>query len=265
MTKDSLYIPTKNGGKLEALLRKPENKGKFPTIIFVSGLGMTMHEWNNSFDEIAERLVNKGFATLQFSFDIFENTEVRELPLKKRAEELNDVIEWLKHQSFVDITRMGMVAQSYGVATALSADLKAFKSIIFIGGTYNLVEAIEIVYRELGVIVHHEGDTTLPISSGEHTTVDKKFWEDAKLFNATRLAQKLITLSAFVVHGALDTKIPPEEAQKFYDSVRSKNKKLKNFIGGDHGISDVSHAIREEFLHDVVEWFGKTLLEHKEP
>ncbi len=259
MTEESLFILTKSGIKLDVLLRKPNDKGKFSIIIFVPGLGMTMHEWNNSFDEIADRLVSEGFATVQFAFDIFKNNEVRELPLQKRAEQLKEVIDWLTSQSFVDDTHVGLLAQSYGVATALTSDLRAITTMALVSGTYNLYEAIERVYQERGVIINYRGDTTLLRSSGEYTTVDERFWQDAKRFNAVSLARKLATQFVFVVHGDKDTKISPEEAEKFYMALGTKNKKLKIFVGGDHGISDMPRPMREEFLEEVVEWFGKTL------
>lgn len=259
MTDEFFSIPAKTGNTLKALLRRPTNTGRFPTIVFVPGLGMTMHEWNNSFDEIAERLLVQGFATLQFQFDIFKNNETRELPLKKRAEQLNEVLAWVKNQTFVDVSRIGMVAQSYGVATALSTHLKAIKSMVFVGGTYNLQKAIEIVYRELGVKIHYDSDTTLPPSSGEYTTVDTQFWRDANEFDAHKFGLKLKTQSVFVVHGDHDTKNSADIAQDFYASLGMKNKKLKIFIGGDHGISDVPRTMREEFLTEVVQWFKETL------
>lgn len=257
MTDESFSIPTKTGNTLKALLRKPKNAGRFPIVVFVPGIGMTMHEWNNSFDEIAERLVAEGFATVQFEFDIFKNNEVRELPLKKRAEQLNEVLAWAKNQPFVDTDRIGLLAQSYGVATTLTADLKDVTSFVFVSGTYNLREAIERVYKERGVVINYDGDTTFPRSIGEYTTVDKYFWQDAKEFDLKRLAQKLNTQSVFVVHGDGDTKISPEEAQKFYTTLSTKIKKLNIFVGGDHGISDVPRTMREEFLDSVVEWFRK--------
>lgn len=259
MEEEHVWIASRAGKKLEGLIRRPKKNGRFPAVIFVHGLGMTMHEWNNSFDEIAERLVTEGFATLQIQFDIFKNNEVRELPLKKRAKQLNEVLEWLEHQSFVDNARMGMVAQSYGAATALSTNLQLVRSIILVGGTYDLQKAIEIVYRELGVKIHYDRDTTLPRSSGEHTTVDAQFWRDANEFDAHKLGQKLKTQSVFVIHGDHDTKNSADIAENFYASLRTKQKKLKIFIGGDHGIIDVPRVMRKEFLDDVVEWFGKTI------
>jgi alpha-beta hydrolase superfamily lysophospholipase len=62
-----------------------------------------------------------------------------------------------------------------------------------------------------------------------------------------------------MVHGDQDTKIPIAEAQKFFTAIGSKNKKLRIFMGGDHGMTDVPRRVREEFLRDVAEWFSNTL------
>jgi len=61
MTDKSFFITNRFGEKLEALIRQPNKKGKNPAVLFVSGLGMDLHEWNNSFDEISKLFVNKGF------------------------------------------------------------------------------------------------------------------------------------------------------------------------------------------------------------
>lgn len=259
MVQENISIPSRGGKSLQGLIRKPKGSGPFPVVIFVHGLGMTMHEWKNSFDEISERLTAEGFATLQFNFDISKDSEVRELPLRKRAKQLNDVTEWLVRESFVDTSRIGLLAQSYGVATALSSNVKPIKSMIFVGGTYNLEEAITRVYRELGVKINYGGDTTLPESSGEHTTVDKCFWQDAKKFSSKLQAKLIKTQSVFVIHGDGDTKISPSDAKDFYNTLHTKNKKLKIFIGGDHGITDVPRPMREELLALVTDWFSKTL------
>jgi uncharacterized protein len=63
-----LFITNRFGEKLETIIRKPDGNGKFPAVIFVAGFGADLHEYNNSHDEIAERLVNSGFLTIQFSF-----------------------------------------------------------------------------------------------------------------------------------------------------------------------------------------------------
>ncbi|MFZ5845012.1 MAG: HIT domain-containing protein [Patescibacteria group bacterium] len=253
------WIPMRNGKKLESLLQKPDGNGPFPVVLFVPGLGMTLHEWNSSFDEIAERLVNNGFLTIQFQFPIFDRSgHCRELPLDERAMILKEVIKWVARQSTVNPQRIGILAQSYGVATVMSLTSLSVKTLCLVSGSYNPKESIAKVYQERGVKINYQGDTTLPRSSGEFTTVGKEFWQAARNFDGV-LAAKKIHAPVLFIHGDRDTKIPVSEVEKVFVAVPSTNKKLKVFKGGDHGITDVPRPMREEFLQDVVEWFKQTL------
>jgi len=256
---ETLQITIRDGKKLDALLRKPTDGGPFPAVLFVSGLGMSLHEWNNSFDELSKRLVDAGFFTLQFTFSIFHpGGSCRELPLDKRASEFTDVLVWMKKRQNVDVHRMGILAQSFGVPTVLCADLATTKSLVFVGGAYFPYKSISKVYEELGTMINYQGDTTLPRSSGENTTVGKKFWENLVSYDDI-VQVKRINQSAYMIHGDHDTKIPVSHAQRVFDEISSKDKKFKIFKGGDHGITDVPRPMREEFLRDVVDWFQNTL------
>ncbi len=269
MTEGSVWIPTRDGKKLEGLLHRPSGPGPFPAAIFVHGLGMTMHEWNGSLDEIAGRLNDSGILTLQFQFDIFKpdpserlgvGGSVRELPLDERAQQFEDALKWLLARPDVDTKRIGILAQSYGVPTVLSlAGLNpAVKSYVFVSGTYFPEKSIRRVYEERGVTVNFHGDTRLPRSSGEETTVGREFWPSLASFDPIKEVKKL-TQPVLMIHGDQDTKVSTAEAKHVFTATSSKKKQLKIFKGGDHGITDVPRPMREEFLTDVVKWFKTTL------
>src|SRR3989304_7072672 len=193
MIEDKLQIPIRSNIKLPALLRKPTAPGRYPAVVLVPGLGMTLHEWNNSFDEISGKLVSQRFLTLQFSFDIFKSDGTcRELPLNQRARQLEDVLQWLFKRPDVDLTRVGILAQSYGVPTTLVANTKGIKTYLFVSGTFLPKDSITKVYQERGCVINYDGDTTLPRSSGENTTVSKEFWESIDMFDYRQVAKKLI-------------------------------------------------------------------------
>ncbi len=260
MVEENVLITSRSGKKFDGLVRKPQGDGPFPAVIFVSGLGMTMHEWNGSFDEIAVRLNDIGILTLQFEFDISKpDGSVRELPLDERAEQFTDAFHWLLARPDVDIKCIGIVAQSFGVPTILNSDMFPAASIVCIGGAYYPEKNIRRVYEELGVMINFDGDTTMPPSSGERTTVDREFWQNLTSFDPiTRV--KRITQPVLMVHGDQDTKVFIAEAQRIFSLIPSKKKKLKIFNDGDHGIIDVPRTMREEFLKDVVQWFKETLI-----
>lgn len=256
---ESLWISTPDGKKLEGLLRKPEGDGPFPAILFIPGLGMTLHEWNNSFDEISKLLVASGFLTLQFGFSIFyPDGVVRELALDKRAAQLKAVYQWLLSRSDVDRDHVGILAQSFGVPTLMAAHLANVRTTVFVSGSFFPYRSITKVYTERGTVINYSGDTTLPRSSGEHTTVGKEFWQSIKKFDPFKAVEKL-TASVLVIHGDRDTKMPMTDTRRVFEAIPSQHKKLKIFKGGDHGIDQVPRAMREEFLREVVKWFKETL------
>lgn len=245
---------------MKKLVHVPTSGTKpFPAVIFVHGLGMTMHEYKESFDEIAGRLNQAGFLTLQFQFDIFKpDGTVRELPLDARAEQFIDALHWLLARPEVDTKRVGILAQSYGVPTILSTDVSLAKSIVFVGGAYFPEKSIRRVYEELGVVINLDGNTTLPRSSGERTTVGKEFWPSLAAFDPVA-AIRAIFQPVLMIQGDQDTKVSVGEAQTVFAAIPSKQKKLKIFKGGDHGIVDVPRPMREVFLYDIVDWFQETL------
>jgi hypothetical protein len=165
------------------LVRKPKSNGPFSTILFVQGLGMTMHEWNNSFDEIAGRLQSAGFQTIQFDFPIFQNGKTREIPLKKRAH----VAEKIAGQYHPD----GLLAQSYGATTSLVASFPTVKTQVLVGPALSPMQSIKTSYEEVGMKINWKGDTTMPRSSGENTTVGIDFWEDIKKFDDIKVARSI--------------------------------------------------------------------------
>ena len=260
MTEEIVWTSTRDGKKLEGLVRKPDGPGPFPAVILVSGLGMTLHESNNSNDEVSKRLIEAGCMTIQFSFSIFyPDGSVRELPLDERAQELMSVYAWVLQYKDTDRSRIGIHATSFGVATALAATLSEVKTYCFVSGAVYPFESITRVYtNNRGVTINYDGDTTLPRSSGENTTVGKEFWKSLKNFNQEEVARNFHA-PVFVIHGDQDNKITTSDAKRVYALLGSSHKKWKLFIGGDHGINDVPRPTREEFLSDVVAWFTKTL------
>lgn len=256
---ENVLIMSRSGKKLDGLVRKPQGDGLFPAVMFVSGLGMTMHEWNNSFDEIAQQLVDTGIMTVQFTFPIFDaKGRCRELALGQRGVIVEDILSWVRQRGDVQKERIGVLAQSYDAVTVLGINTKGIRTMLFVSGAYFPSKSIARVYTEKGVTINYDGDTSLPRSSGENTTVGKEFWKDSKTFDDIGHAKRL-HLPVFMIHGDHDSKIPIRDAQRVFDAIPSNQKKIKIFVGGDHGITDVPRDMRKEFLGEVVEWFRQTL------
>lgn len=255
MTEEKILILIQGRVKLEGLLCKPPGDGPFPSVILVSGFGMDLHEDKNSNDVVSKRLVDAGFLTVQFNFSVVGSE--RELALPDRTKELEAVLRWVKQDKRVIGDRIGIHATSFGAPTTLSMHTAGIKSFVFVSGVYWLTR-FKKQFQGRGATIYYDKDTDLPRSGGRKTIVGPEFWPSIDAFDPLVIAQKLST-PVFVIHGDRDDKIDTADVKKFYDAVVSKKKKLKIFKNGDHGITDVSRSMREEFLKEVVLWFQSTL------
>lgn len=255
MVQQKLSITNRFEKKLEILLRKPSEEGKFPAVLLVSGFGMDLHENKNSNDEISQRLVKAGYLTVQFNFSVVGTG--RELSLDNRANELIDVWKWMCGRPDVESKRTGIYAISFGTITVLQARPEHLVSTVFVSGVYDRAERFKQEFVGRGATILYDNDTELPRSFGK-TVVGPEFWPNLDRFDPINQAKK-VTTPIFLIHGDKDPKIETLFVQKFYSAIASKKKKLKIFHGGDHGIASVPRPMREEFLTDVVNWFEKTL------
>ncbi len=263
MKQQSVRIPTKGGVNLDGVLRKPTGSGPFPAVVFVSGFGMDLHECKNSFDEVSNHLVSLGFTTMQFNFSGIKSTSriINELPLGERVGELEAVLTYIRNQSFTDPDRIGILAQSFGVPTTFSSDLKHVASLVCVSGVYVLRGLFKDGLqrdRSLKEMRETGRKTEFHDYDGKVVVVDQIFWRNTDAFNPLTKAQQL-TIPIMILHGDQDSYTPVEEVRQVYASLPSANKKLKIFKGGDHGITDVPRAMREEFLQELSQWYNYTL------
>jgi hypothetical protein len=258
MTKNT-FIKNRYNEKLETTVRMPEGKNKLPAVIMVAGIGANLHETNNSHDEISERLVNAGFITIQFSFAGRGNSEgdYNHMTLERQGFQVEDVISWVQNYLPVDQNRIGIYAMSFGVPSTLSSTLNSVTSLCLVSGGYFPRQAMERMFRQKGEY-DPQGISWRKFSTGEILNVKSDFWASLDRFNQLEVAKKLVS-PTLIIHGDCDPKIPVADVKKVFSAVGSKNKKLKIFPGGDHGILEVPKEMREEFLKVVTNWFKETL------
>jgi dipeptidyl aminopeptidase/acylaminoacyl peptidase len=257
--KQNCRIIDRFGEKLETVIRKPDDNGRFPTVLFVAGIGATLHETDNSHDEIAQRLADNGFLTVQFSFAGRGKSEgdYGKMTMDRQGKQIEDVLNWLQEHPSVDVKRIGIYAMSFGVPSTLSADISSVRSLCLVSGAYFPYEAMEQMFRLKGEY-NPQGESWRKFSTGEIFRVGSDFWVSLRQFDQTQSVQSL-TQPVLVIHGDKDIKISIPDVKKIYAAVGSKTKKIRIFPGGDHGMLDVPKKMREEFLVTVVEWFKETL------
>lgn len=275
MVEEFLWITNRFGEKLEVLIRKPKGNGPFSAVLFVSGFGMDLHEWKNSFDEISQKLVDVGFLTIQFSFAGRGKSQgdYTKMTLERQADQIADVVLWLQNRKDIQKANVGIIAQSFGCPTTMmylaNVDYKRsglsggksinfIKTVCFVSGVYFLTSRFQTKIEKQRTSVHKDGVTLFLDPFENEIPVGPDFWKSIDAFDPLRKASA-IDVAMFMIHGEKDRFIQAENPHIVFDALRSKQKQFKTFLNGDHGISDVSRTMREEFLTEVVQWFKETL------
>lgn len=255
MKKEKIVIFNRFGERLDAVLRKPDNLDSAPAVLFVSGLGMDLHEWDDSFDEIALVLSENGFITLQFSFSGCGNSggNYQDMTVTRQASQIEDVLYYLNHNEQISVNRVGIIAQSFGVPSVLCANLEGISKLLFISGAFNAYENLKSKFIERRAY-NPGGISRYPRSSGGITIIGSEFWPALKAFKEKDVLNKL-NIPTYIIHGSLDDKISVPDTKLAFQLIPTNNKKFKLYPKGDHGIVEVSSSDRRDFLKEILNWF----------
>ncbi|MEK7165324.1 MAG: alpha/beta hydrolase [Patescibacteria group bacterium] len=258
MKRRNIFITNRFGEELEALTRRPEKKGKFPAVLFVSGLGADLHEDGNSFDEISRLIVKNGYTTVQFSFAGTGKSQgnYAEMTFVRLARQIEDVLSWLMKHKNIDIKKIGIIAQSCGAPSTLLTDLTNIKSVLFLSGAFNTYANLKRKFIEKKAY-NPGGISYYPRTSGKSDPIGSNFWKVLETYDEIKQANELL-MPVFLATGDQDSYVYPDNTKRIYEAIPHEKKRLKIYKDGDHGLEKPPH-VHAEFLRDVVEWCKSTL------
>lgn len=258
MKTQKTFLKNRFGERLEAEIKCDGKKKKYPAILFISGFGQDLHEYANSFDEIAKELVKEGFLTIQFSFAGCGQSEgnYQKTTLQRQASQIKDIFEFIRKNPKVETERVGILAQSFGVPSLIVALPLEAQSLIFVSGVVNAYRSIKEIFVKRKSF-NPRGVSALPRSNGALTSVGPEFWQDLKKHKDLSSLVETYRGPILILHGSADNYVSANQVKKFYQAISVK-KTLKIYKKGDHGI-EFPKEKRQEFLQDIVNWFEKTL------
>ena len=254
----SFWITNRFGEKLEALLRKPDKPGQCSSILFLSGLGMDLHEDENSFDEISQLLVTNNFLTLQFSFAGRGKSagNYEKMTFEHQARQIEDVLYWLQNYDDVDKKHIGIVAQSCGAPSTLLTTISGVKSVFFISGEFNTYANLKRKFIERHT--YNPTDISIyPFSNGTKINLNKTFWENLSQYKEMECVKKF-NLPVFIAQGTADDYVSPIDAHHAFKLFPNQQKQIKLYPNGDHGLGNPPN-VRKELLQNIVQWFTSTV------
>src|SRR3972149_2202335 len=229
--KKSFFFKTKAGVELEMMVERRGRRRRWPTVLLVPGFHSDLHEWGY-FDQIVSGLVKHGFCVYRLSFSGSGKSggEVYDITLTHQVEELREVVAFIRRQPEVDWNRCGLLAQSFGVATAIAALPLPVASMVFTSGAYRPEKSMAELFRDQGVWdpqrdSHFEKDY-------DSVRVGPRIWRDLRGYDLEKCIRQYQG-SLLILHGKKDH-VPWRWAVRLFEKA-NEPKEIELPEGGGHG------------------------------
>lgn len=223
MTEKKVQTKNKFGETLIGIETRPDtNLEKYPTIILVHGFGVSK-EQKGMFDELAKQYAIAGFLTYRFDFSGVGESEgdFTETSLTKQSQDLESILEYVKNQMIVDISRIAIHAQSFGTCVVISLR-PMVKTIILMGA---IAHPKNMLSQYFASEYNPDGVSKFTRSDGTFTIVKPHFWKNLDEFNLPELMKKIDSPKLFI-HAELDETIPRSEMETLYNMSQGIKEKV---------------------------------------
>ena len=252
MREKKVIVLNKFREKLVGLETIPSaEKERYPTVILVHGFGVTKSEYG-MFDNLANNLSENGFLVYRFDFSGCGESQgdYSETSLSKLKSDLSKILDFVKSQSKVDGSRIGIHAQSFGTATTIALE-PAIQCLVMTG---SISHPKEVLSKLFGDGYHPEGISTRTKSEGTITRIKPQFWKDFENYDLLKSIKK-IKCPILFIHGSKDDRVPISEMEAYFQNANEPKEKVI-IEGADHGLEPQ----RDKMYKIAVDWFQKWLM-----
>jgi len=227
-------------------------KEKHPTVLLVHGFGVTKEE-GGMFDELTKNLVDAEFLVYRFDFSGRGESEgdYSETSLTKQKSDLLKIVEFVKSQKKVDVSRIGILAQSFGTAVTVALKPKV-KTVILMGSVAHPQLVLGEPFK--WEILDKNGTSKKVKSNGEIIFIKSQFWKDMDNYDLLKSISK-INCPILFIHGSLDDRMPLSEMESYFKNANEPKEKII-IEGADHGL----RPHRTKMYKIAVDWFKKHLV-----
>lgn len=249
-----------HGEKMFGTLHRPLVSGKVPAVLICHGLDGTKVSRFRLYVLIAEMLAQKGIATLRLDFRGCGDSEGHfdDAAISKKVEDALMGLDFLKNESFVDTSRMGIIGRSLGGAVAVKAASQygQIKSMVLLSAAFGTPGGFRIPNMSQSVI-----EEVISNKIKQLTTVAPGN-QLIKEIIALDVEKELLTLSeipVLLLHGLMDQTVTLDQLDN-YVRCRRYAKAPTKYIplqSCSHEYLDAEE--RALLLNETVNWLSTTL------
>ncbi|MFH0905769.1 MAG: alpha/beta fold hydrolase [archaeon] len=249
MIEEKISFINRYNNKLVGIKTKPNpNISKYPTIILVHGFGVDKED-SGIFTQLASFLSENNYITFRFDFTGCGESQgdYSEITLTRLKEDLEDIINFVKNNEYIDIDKIGIVGQSYGSATTIVLNPQIKTIILTSSGLARKNELIE----SFGEGYNPNGLSKRKRSNGSITIISNIVFNDLNNYNLLKDIQK-IKIPVLFIYGSKDTISHYNASKELFSNCISKDKAILVF--------DMDHSWnnkRDEVNREILKWFNK--------
>lgn len=265
MKERRIILEDKQQRKIVGDLITPGGKPPYPAVIVTHGFKGNRNQPH--IKAIAEGLVAGGIVTLRI--DLTREPGESSLPffdmtVTDEIEELSAAANFIRKQSEVDPSRIGLTGHSLGgylIMNHTAHNEEKIRSVAPLSAVFDFSGSFKRIFNKTKEEVlkdfKEKGWTKVwSRSQQKEFLIKKSFYEDSLFHDAKDFVSK-ITRPVLVLHGDKDEYVPLQHARKYFNGISSRVKKLEIIEGTDHNYTKPMHL--KQVVSAVVGWFKETL------
>lgn len=251
------------GQKIFGVLHRPlEVKEKIPGVIICCGLAGSKCGKFRIFVRLAEKLAEKGIATLRFDYRGSGDSEgdFSEITIENEVSDTLAALDFFSKASGIDSKRLGILGRSLGGAIAILATrrFQRIKSIALWAPVFKSDPWRELWNSYLAMASGQSPKSILSIPTHLPNVPNVNFLKQFFSLNMQEELKSLEHLPLLHIHGHQDAVVKMEHARDYKDARNETTKsRFVELLKSDHDFSDFEE--QEIALNETVKWFLETL------
>lgn len=239
----------KDGKLLSTIVTLPENVDNPNVVIMLhGGPGGRKIGPGRIYETLSYSLVKKGIGTIRFDFLGEGDSEGKyaDMTFAGQRAEYRQILQYARTNGFGNI---GLLAESYGGATAVAEYTNDIKCLGLLWSTIDLIDTSFNIYLtpERLTELEHNG----VITDGDFQ-IGKEFIRELQEEGNVLHHVDKVTAPTLLIHGNADNEVPYQQSQAIFERL-SEPKKLWIIEGAGHAIDDPK--LLPGIEKEVLDWF----------
>lgn len=268
-TRQSVELCTEKGLKLLGVLHLPQQEPPFPAVLMIHGLAGTKSGRNRLYVRLAEKLSQKGIASLRMDMRGCGDSEgdYTDITVEAQVQDCLMALDFLAKHPLISKESIGVLGRSMGGAIAvLVAEQMRKKSQLTLSSValwcplFSAKPWLEKWQKSQDAMPKLRSEQGIPFQGGR---ISMKLLTELFALNLLPALQQLREVPFFFAHSVNDPVVAIEQTHHYLEQRTPSNEgdtaetRFRPFYGKDHEFSSPEEQV--DLLEESVQWFQHSL------